>query len=273
MSWLNTIVNADVIGAEGLAKLDMSKPYWLLQGRMENELAKIKDNSIDCVLWDGPYGFGFMGKEWDNFKPEKISEYFDKNLKHSKKSGNHNAMIAGKYDQAINGNQKFQQWFFEQASHVYRVMKPDAYLASFGGPRTYHRMTCGIEDAGFEIRDCLKWVFASGFPKSHNGKWGGTALKPAYEPIVIARKPLIGTVEANYNDLHTGENNLMKAIAYKFGLPWPIPKEIKMADNEILEQEHRDIILKKDLSKVMSPIIAKVGFLQAFEFLTNLKLG
>lgn len=78
-----------------------------------------------------------------------------------------------------------------------RVAKPGAYLVAFGGTRTYHRLTCAIEDAGWEIRDCLSWLYGSGFPKSHNGPWGGTALKPAWEPIILARKPLIGTVAAN----------------------------------------------------------------------------
>jgi len=77
------------------------------------------------------------------------------------------------------------------------VAKPGAHLVAFGGTRTFHRLTCAIEDAGWEIRDCLSWLYGSGFPKSHNGPWGGTALKPAWEPIILARKPLIGTVAAN----------------------------------------------------------------------------
>ena len=72
------------------------------------------------------------------------------------------------------------------------------HLLSFGGTRTYHRLVCALEDAGFEIRDCLAWLYGSGFPKSHNltDEWQGwgTALKPAFEPIVLARKPLSGTV-------------------------------------------------------------------------------
>jgi site-specific DNA-methyltransferase (adenine-specific) len=72
---------------------------------------------------------------------------------------------------------------------------------AFGGTRTHHRLWCAIEDAGFEIRDTVMWVYGSGFPKSHNlkGEWHGfgTALKPAYEPICVARKPLDGTVAEN----------------------------------------------------------------------------
>ena len=89
-----------------------------------------------------------------------------------------------------------------------RVLKPGGYLLSFAGTRTQHRMACRIEDAGFEIRDMIAWVYASGFPKSHNGEWGGTALKPALEPITMARKPLVGTVEANWSLHGTGALNI-----------------------------------------------------------------
>lgn len=89
-------------------------------------------------------------------------------------------------------------------AEVLRVIKPGGYLLSFGGTRTYHRLVVNIEDAGFEIRDQIGWVFGSGFPKSHNGEWGGTALKPAWEPICMARKPLEGTVEENWRKWGTG---------------------------------------------------------------------
>jgi site-specific DNA-methyltransferase (adenine-specific) len=93
-------------------------------------------------------------------------------------------------------------------AEVLRVLKPGGYLLAFSGTRTYHRMVCAIEDAGFEIRDQIGWAFGSGFPKSHNGEWGGTALKPAWEPICVARKPLIGTVEANWLAHGTGALNI-----------------------------------------------------------------
>ncbi len=93
-------------------------------------------------------------------------------------------------------------------AEVLRVLKPGGYLLAFSGTRTYHRMACAIEDAGFEIRDQIGWVYGSGFPKSHNGEWGGTALKPAWEPIAMARKPLIGTVEQNWREHGTGALNI-----------------------------------------------------------------
>lgn len=77
----------------------------------------------------------------------------------------------------------FQLWFQDKAQHVYRVLKPSA-----------------IEDAGFEIRDCIGWLYGSGFPKSHNGAWGGTALKP----IIVARKPIEGTLKDNFEKWGTG---------------------------------------------------------------------
>lgn len=89
-----------------------------------------------------------------------------------------------------------------------RVAKPGAHLVAFGGTRTFHRLTCAIEDAGWEIRDCLSWLYGSGFPKSHNGEWGGTALKPAWEPIILARKPLTGTVAATFAAHGTGGLNV-----------------------------------------------------------------
>ena len=95
---------------------------------------------------------------------------------------------------------------------VYAVLKPGAHLVAFGGTRTYHRMVCAIEDAGFEIRDQLAWLYGTGFPKSHNldGEWEGwgSALKPAQEPIVLARKPMIGSIPENVGHFATGALNI-----------------------------------------------------------------
>jgi site-specific DNA-methyltransferase (adenine-specific) len=92
-----------------------------------------------------------------------------------------------------------------------RVCKPGAMMLCFGGTRTYHRLTCAIEDAGWEIRDCLMWLYGSGFPKSHN-KFGlegyGTAFKPAYEPIILAMKSLDGTYAQNVEKWGLGGINI-----------------------------------------------------------------
>lgn len=89
-------------------------------------------------------------------------------------------------------------------AEVLRVAKPGAHIVAFGGTRTHHRLWCAIEDAGFEIRDTLFWLYGNGFPKSRNGPWGGTALKPAVEPIVLARAPLDGTLAENWTPWGTG---------------------------------------------------------------------
>jgi len=179
----------------------------------------LDDNSIDSIVTDPPYELGFMGKKWDS------------------------TGIAYNVD----------VW-----RECLRVLKPGGHLLAFGGTRTYHRMTCAIEDAGFEIRDCIQWLYGSGFPKSmdiskaidkklgaernrikfaQSNTWRekegrmdrqatipdnkpitneakqwdgwGTALKPANEPIVVARKPLSEkTIAENVMKWGTGGLNI-----------------------------------------------------------------
>jgi site-specific DNA-methyltransferase (adenine-specific) len=193
--------------------------YQILLGDCRDRLKELPDNSIDSIVTDPPYELGFMGKSWDA-------------------SG-----VA--YDVTV--------W-----QECLRVLKPGGHLLSFGGSRTYHRMACAIEDAGFQIRDQIMWVYGSGFPKSLNiskaidkaagvqfnakpasgvgfmnnnddgynttlnqlvqvgestaeaKEWDGwgTALKPAHEPIVLARKPLVGTVANNVLTHGTGGINI-----------------------------------------------------------------
>lgn len=185
-------------------------------------MRQLPTNSVDSIVTDPPYELGFMGKSWDST-----------GIAYSVKM----------WDEAL------------------RVLKPGGHLLAFSGSRTYHRMACAIEDAGFEIRDQILWVYGSGFPKSldvskaidkqagvkrtvlHSipDRWAGkgnvfqrsnqqtvesvnittpttdkakqwagwgTALKPAHEPIVLARKPLIGTVAANVIIHGTGALNI-----------------------------------------------------------------
>ena len=182
-------------------------------------LPTLPDNSVDSIVTDPPYELGFMGKKWDS-------------------SG-----IA---------------YSVELWRECLRVLKPGGHLLSFGGTRTWHRVAVGIEDAGFEVRDSIAWMYGSGFPKSldvskainkaagveyeskpasgvgfmnasNDGynttlnqlsqvgestkeaqQWEGwgTALKPAFEPIVVARKPLIGTVAENVLTHGTGALNI-----------------------------------------------------------------
>jgi DNA modification methylase len=149
----------------------MEMTYQLHLGDCLDVLATLPDNSVDSVVTDPPYGLSFMGKKWDYDVPSVA--------------------------------------IWEQCL---RVLKPGGHLLAFAGTRTQHRMACRIEDAGFEIRDMIAWVYGSGFPKSHNlegdHKGWGTALKPALEPITMARKPFSSTVAANVIQYGTGAINV-----------------------------------------------------------------
>jgi site-specific DNA-methyltransferase (adenine-specific) len=195
--------------------------YKILHGNNLDILPTLADNSIDSIVTDPPYELGFMGKKWDS-------------------SG-----IA---------------YSVELWQQCLRVLKPGGHLLSFGGTRTYHRVAVAIEDAGFELRDSIAWLYGSGFPKSmdvskaidkqsgyegevigtevidigmqggsmHAGRetklaerqiktlsseaqqwqgWG-TALKPAFEPVIVARKPIEGTVANNVLKWGTGGLNI-----------------------------------------------------------------
>lgn len=190
--------------------------YKIYNGDMLDMLQVIEPESIDAIVCDPPYELGFMNKSWDStgiaFKKETWQNCFE-------------------------------------------VLKPGGYLLAFGGSRTYHRIACAIEDAGFEIRDCVMYLYGSGFSKSHNiglaidkkngvesevvgvGKSGcnsrayqsekpttagnydikksqnewqgwGTCLKPAYEPIIVARKPFKGSVVDNIIKYRVGGLNI-----------------------------------------------------------------
>lgn len=199
-----------------------NKDYKLYEGNMLDMLETIEKESIDSIVCDPPYELNFMGKGWDN-------------------SG-----IAFNKD----------TW-----KQCYEVLKPGGYLLAFGGSRTYHRIACAIEDAGFEIRDTIMWLYGSGFPKSMNiglaidkkngvesevigkaigninkmpdgrpsrsqiaweskpkeyeikkaqNEWAGwgTALKPSFEPIIVARKPFKGSCVENVLKYGVGGINI-----------------------------------------------------------------
>jgi site-specific DNA-methyltransferase (adenine-specific) len=167
-------------------------------GDCRDVLREIADASIDACVTDPPYALVSITKRFANTDPAYRSKTTAKQYHRLQKG-----FMGKEWD---NGEVAFAPEFWAE---VWRVLKPGAHLIAFGGTRTYHRMACAIEDAGFEIRDQIGWLYGSGFPKSHNvGNGWGTALKPAWEPIVLARKPLIGTVAANVQAHGTGALNV-----------------------------------------------------------------
>lgn len=190
-------------------------------------MRQLPDSSVDSVVTDPPYGIRFMGKAWDGADIEARAERrrsFASHAPDAGPNGGHKSLAAeaGKYELTPAAMRAFQQFSEEWAREAFRVLKPGGFVLSFASARTYHRMASGIEDAGFEVRDQIMWLFGSGFPKSRNlakmdfagteaaAEWEGwgTALKPAHEPICMARKPMVGTVAANVLAHGTGAINI-----------------------------------------------------------------
>lgn len=105
----------------------------IIQGDCIEEMKQMEEESVDAVVTDPPYGLAFMGKSWDDFEPKE-----------------------------------FQNFCEEWGKQALRVLKPGGYLLAFCGTRTYHRMVVGLEDAGFDIKDQIDWMYGQGFPKSHD---------------------------------------------------------------------------------------------------------
>jgi hypothetical protein len=155
-------------------------------------MTAIPDMTVHAVITDPPYGLAFMDRAWDTFRDGPA----------------------------------FQGWCAQWAAECHRVLVPGGWILAFGGTRTWHRLAAGLEEGGLEVRDTIMWIGGQGFPKSHNvakaidralgapaggsgaayvpatdqaRPWDGwgTALKPAWEPVIVARRPLAGTVAAN----------------------------------------------------------------------------
>jgi site-specific DNA-methyltransferase (adenine-specific) len=224
--------------------------YKLMLGDCIDSMGQLEENSIDSIVTDPPYHLKSIVKRFG--KEGSAPAQFGTDGAYSR----HSTGFMGKEWDGGEIAQDPRTW-----EAALRVAKPGAYLLAFGGTRTFHRMMCAIEDAGWEIRDTIMWVYGSGFPKSHNvglamdkkagaerkvigsrhrnvkpfddengwndnnttgdfdytapateyaKKWEGwgTALKPAWEPIVVARKPLIGSVIDNVLEYSTGAINI-----------------------------------------------------------------
>lgn len=195
----------------------------LHHGDLFDVLPTLPADSIDSVVTDPPYGIGFMGKEWDTFKPGtgKHRRLMHPRERELGKIVSDNPNLNGRwrspamspsqidYDYSVAGLRGFQEWTERWAREAFRVMKPGAYIVVCCAPRSYHRMACGLEEAGFVIRDKFSWLFGSGFPKNLNlGEGRGTALKPAHEPIALAWKPFKGTIAGNLAAHGTGALNI-----------------------------------------------------------------
>jgi DNA modification methylase len=242
-------------------------PPLLLKGDCLAQLARIPAESVDAIVTDPPYALEFMGKGWDSFKAadfeasdmpmRRNAEMNAVHVSGAKQGGRQRQGLGYQRRQAAD-MRAFQSWVEQWARECLRILKPGGHMLAFGGSRTWHRLAAGVEDAGFELRDNIAWLYGSGFPKSLDvskaidkaagaerevtgirddkgrtqtfagGKtrptletapatpeavewqgWG-TALKPAFEPVVVARKPLAKgmTVAANVLAYGTGALNI-----------------------------------------------------------------
>lgn len=179
----------------------------IYNGDCLNILKEFEDNSIDSIITDPPYGISFMNKKWDYDIP------------------------------SVN--------IFEECL---RVLKPGGYLLSFSSTRTQHRMATNIEDAGFTIKDMLAWIYGSGLTKSTNiGKklnnddynGIGTALKPAFEPITMAKKPISEkNIAQNILKYKTGGINIDKCRIKSEDSEW-IKKDINEQISNVYNYYHK----------------------------------
>ena len=153
-------------------------------------LPRLDPASVDAVITDPPYGINFNGMAWDH------AATVDRTRARGQR-------------RAITDSRAFQTFCGQWAAECARVMKPGAHLAAFAAPRTSHLLACGLEEGGLELRDTLMWLQGQGYPASSPLAHGrGTGLKPAYEPILLARRPLDGSLTNNLARYGTGALNI-----------------------------------------------------------------
>jgi len=179
---------------------DDTQAWRLIEGDALELLTKLPDACVDAVVTDPPYGIELRGEAWDGVAIRQA---------------------AGREGKALSTGEALERWTAAWASEVRRVLKPGGHLLAFGAPRTFHRLVAGVEDAGLEVRDQLLWLFGTGVPKSRRLAGGyGTNLKPAYEPVLLARAPFQGSTAANLERYGTGALSVEAARIGKTGY-WP----------------------------------------------------
>ena len=155
------------------------KPYYaddavtLYHGDALDVLRSLPDALVDAVVTDPPYALGFMGREWDTFgmdvgrgaqaRRQRSAEVTPEGRGHSTSAGPY---LASGVDSLRAAGLPFQRWCEAWSRECLRVLKPGGHMLAFGGTRTWHRLACAVEDAGFEVRDSIAWLYGSGFPKS-----------------------------------------------------------------------------------------------------------
>jgi DNA modification methylase len=166
---------------------DATERWGLVEADALMLLAQLPDRCVDAIVTDPPYGIGFHDEAWD-----EADIYAAVNDGVARSTG-----------------EAFERWTSKWATQCQRVLKPGGHMLAFSAPRQFHRLVCGIEDAGLEVRDQLLWLNAQGLPKSRRLPGGlGTTLKPAYEPILLARKPFDGGTLDNLTTFGTGALNI-----------------------------------------------------------------
>lgn len=170
-------------------------PRWQLRhADCLKALPKLDAASVEVIITDPPYGINFNNMAWD--RPSRLDP----------------ARVPGRRRAHPDPSSAFQTFSAQWSRECLRVLKPGGHLAAFAAPRTFHLLARGLEEAGYELRDVLMWIHSQGYPASrampgsHTG-WG-TGLKPAYEPILLARKPPEGTLDETLARHATGALNI-----------------------------------------------------------------
>lgn len=167
-------------------------------------LAQLADGSVGAVVTDPPYGLGFMGKDWDSpgglgDHPMRRSHPTNTVNTGVTRQGGRQRTCEDFTKRQLRDARAYQSWCEEWAAECLRVLQPGGFLLALGGTRTYHRLASAIEEAGFEVRDMIAWLYGQGFPKHKS------LLKPALEPIVIGRKTGRGWLNTAACALEPGE--------------------------------------------------------------------